>query len=195
MILGKRKITTQLAKTFGAIAIFYALTGQAHAEKIWEQQFTLTPDSPSYAARPDIEAEQQQMVLRFSSPVTGGATIPDDFSKDVFRYKKFEYANNYPGGFGAIFADTRSVIFSAGCPFYTGVPGQKQYCYWDHSPPHFYLDLINLDRPVDVRAAVWATAPEPSTWALMILGFGGIGAVLRRRASAGCVTARVSYSQ
>lgn len=36
--------------------------------------------------------------------------------------------------------------------------------------------------------------PEPSTWALMILGFGGIGAAMRRRASVGRVTARVSYS-
>lgn len=48
----------------------------------------------------------------------------------------------------------------------------------------------------NVKYSVVVTAvPEPSTWSLLILGFGGIGAAMRRRASARRVTARVSYSQ
>ena len=31
--------------------------------------------------------------------------------------------------------------------------------------------------------AIMGVVPEPASWALMILGFGGLGAVLRRRAS------------
>lgn len=47
---------------------------------------------------------------------------------------------------------------------------------------------------IDYKIAI-SGAPEPSTWALMILGFGGIGAAMRRRGSAGRRAARVSYSQ
>ena len=35
----------------------------------------------------------------------------------------------------------------------------------------------------DVAAGVAATVPEPTTWALMIAGFGAVGAMLRRRAA------------
>lgn len=45
---------------------------------------------------------------------------------------------------------------------------------------------------IDYNIAI-SGAPEPSTWSLLILGFGAIGAAMRRRASAGRVTARVSY--
>ena len=31
------------------------------------------------------------------------------------------------------------------------------------------------------RAAAVAAVPEPASWAMMLLGFGGLGAVLRRR--------------
>jgi hypothetical protein len=33
----------------------------------------------------------------------------------------------------------------------------------------------------DVQAFVQASVPEPATWAMMILGFGGVGALLRHR--------------
>lgn len=49
--------------------------------------------------------------------------------------------------------------------------------------PRFSPPLINLPAPmqqaVDVAAA--SAAPEPGAWALMLLGFGGAGALLRRR--------------
>jgi hypothetical protein len=38
---------------------------------------------------------------------------------------------------------------------------------------------------------VTGAVPEPSTWALMLLGFFGIGAVMRRRKD---VTTTVSYA-
>jgi hypothetical protein len=46
----------------------------------------------------------------------------------------------------------------------------------------FALDDIQLDtvlRPLPVNGV-----PEPATWAMMIMGFGGIGALVRRRARA-----------
>lgn len=46
-------------------------------------------------------------------------------------------------------------------------------------------DHVTLDFPQGFsNAALYSTGaavPEPATWALMLLGFGGIGAVLRRR--------------
>ncbi|MBS0362944.1 MAG: PEPxxWA-CTERM sorting domain-containing protein [Proteobacteria bacterium] len=33
----------------------------------------------------------------------------------------------------------------------------------------------------NISEAVVAAVPEPATWALMLLGFGGLGATLRRR--------------
>lgn len=52
-----------------------------------------------------------------------------------------------------------------------------------------------VPQQINIKPISAAALPEPSTWALMILGFGGIGAAMRRRASAGRVTARISYSQ
>jgi hypothetical protein len=53
-------------------------------------------------------------------------------------------------------------------------------------------DLFNAEKdigftpPTTVQyGAALSAAPEPSAWALMILGFGGVGAVLRRRATPG----------
>lgn len=45
--------------------------------------------------------------------------------------------------------------------------------------------LVNTGRVGATLAAV----PEPAAWAMMILGFGGVGAVLRRRQVRGAVTA------
>ena len=43
----------------------------------------------------------------------------------------------------------------------------------------------NADGITDVAHWSGGAVPEPSTWALMIAGFGGVGAMLRRRRLAG----------
>ncbi len=40
-----------------------------------------------------------------------------------------------------------------------------------------------------VALSTLATVPEPAGWTLMILGFGGVGAVLRRRRTASAASA------
>ena len=42
-----------------------------------------------------------------------------------------------------------------------------------------YLDNITLE-----TAGPRTTVPEPASWALMIMGFGGMGAMMRRRRTA-----------
>lgn len=44
-----------------------------------------------------------------------------------------------------------------------------------------FADEIWIDNVVFAQTDVSAFVPEPSTWALMIIGFGSIGAVIRRR--------------
>jgi hypothetical protein len=55
-----------------------------------------------------------------------------------------------------------------------------------------HIDVIFSDssNPVHQSFAFATNVPEPATWGMMILGFGGIGAAIRRRrATAGAVTA------
>lgn len=49
------------------------------------------------------------------------------------------------------------------------------------------LDPAN-DRDVakSIAGPVAAAVPEPATWAMMVLGFGAVGAVIRRRGAAAC---------
>ena len=44
-----------------------------------------------------------------------------------------------------------------------------------NNPVRFYADFVTI------RAVTEAAVPEPATWSLMLMGFGGLGAVLRRR--------------
>lgn len=168
----------RFAKALVAAAMCWA--GQAQAAKVWEQNFTITPDTPYFAARPDIGAGQQQMVLRFSAPVTGTADLPGFVNKYVYDHGQLEWANDIFGVFGANFSNATTVKFDAGCRTYSSIPYRNSYCSWQSPPPNFYLNLIGLDSPVTVRAAVWASAPEPTTWLMLIFGFGGVGLILRR---------------
>ncbi len=45
----------------------------------------------------------------------------------------------------------------------------------------FYWDSNNGDNSGDIRFSVLAGVPEPTTWALMILGFGMVGGAMRSR--------------
>lgn len=47
--------------------------------------------------------------------------------------------------------------------------------------PAIGLSLNNMTAPVQFTVSGFNSVPEPATWALMILGFGGIGAALRRQ--------------
>jgi hypothetical protein len=51
-------------------------------------------------------------------------------------------------------------------------------------PPVALLDGVHL---IDVTVGTRSSTPEPASWALMILGFSGLGAVLRRRRSLAAV--------
>jgi hypothetical protein len=50
----------------------------------------------------------------------------------------------------------------------------------------YYGSAVGINDLGDVVG--WAVAPEPSTWAMMLLGFAGLGFVGYRRARAGNTT-------
>lgn len=77
-----------------------------------------------------------------------------------------------------------AIIFSSGIGPQTIVANTAYYT----GPLSFLFDNGNQgalavdDITVDVRlAAVAGAVPEPATWAMMMLGFGSLGAMLRRR--------------
>ncbi|MGZ6015388.1 MAG: PEPxxWA-CTERM sorting domain-containing protein [Phenylobacterium sp.] len=81
-----------------------------------------------------------------------------------------------------------NVLFSPGQTFdnwgvlFDTVGGR--YNFWMNSPTEGELYTYGAPQSLDVRGTVVATSggvPEPAAWVMMILGFGGAGAVLRRR--------------
>ncbi len=48
---------------------------------------------------------------------------------------------------------------------------------------------LNINGPGTITSGVVAAVPEPATWAMLLFGFAGIGAAMRRRRAAAAVTA------
>tara|TARA_B110001454_G_scaffold206732_2_gene217425 strand:+ start:163 stop:747 length:585 start_codon:yes stop_codon:yes gene_type:complete len=176
-----------------------AAPGQAGAVQTFNLTTTLTPQNSIFQyAGYDLIARGQTLTVRSSAPVTGFVTTLLDVN--VYKYLNGEYYETSDWTMvGQLVLNNQSVgRFQIGCGGYYSSPipstGMAYICE-NVRTPNLWIDLSNLTQTVTVNIKGWSPTPEPSTWALMILGFGAIGATMRRRASAGRVTARVSYSQ
>ena len=96
----------------------------------------------------------------FSFAWAHGGGTPNSFSVNIgsFSQAYTNFPTNFPwtlvtGGFTATSAST-ALTFT-----------------FQHNPDYWYIDNVS------VQGAV----PEPATWAMLILGFGAIGAGMRRR--------------
>lgn len=109
---------------------------------------------------------------------------------DVFRPDNtLDYSNNTPDWVNLAWVpegDHYSVAFkSGGAPIqkdlgggYYEIDTQKgQRFYWDN----YYQVRGGGDWSLTISDTPFAAVPEPATWALMIAGFGLIGATLRQR--------------
>ena len=121
-----------------------------------------------------------RMAVRTTTPVTmtGLHSVESAFSScsfDACQYGTWQAQNafSYPN------RSTLHLYISPFIPTYQPLPGGGR---WDYSFPRaFALNLSNGEGQAFGYKIKIATVPELSTWALMILGMGAIGAALRVR--------------
>jgi outer membrane lipase/esterase len=119
------------------------------------------PDTATFAT-----SLAQLMNAALAAQLTGDASVS---IFDIFGLGTSIGAN--PGAFGLT-----NVTDACGAPSNGCDPATAEY--WDGIHPTAAAHLLIADAFVAV-----ATVPEPSTWAMLILGFAGIGWVAYRRAS------------
>ncbi len=190
----------RFAKMTAAAALGLAtISGQAHAAKVLTITGTITPSADGNALHSAYFTLPSQaihftrsMYISFSAPVTGYAWQDALITYNFFdKYGNIfpSYGNDITGGPWASGVSTRSFrgTYAQPSPW-----TQKWSCargpedetcyklYWIYSGP-LNFSLTGMSAPVDFTASFFQGVPEPATWALMILGFGGIGATMRRR--------------
>ena len=90
----------------------------------------------------------------------------------------------------APFLDNGDLAFSAGSQNYDIF--QADFANTYTSAPHGFFEAHNgnfYGDPITVELTAIAAAPEPSTWAMMILGFAGVGWMAYRRRNGAAITA------
>jgi hypothetical protein len=84
------------------------------------------------------------------------------------------------GGNGAAISSTGPITVSGTAPLHTAVNLTRPDGFRIRFGPDAYnVGIDNIE--FTVSAVDGTIVPEPSTWALMILGFGGVGAAMRTR--------------
>ncbi|MDQ4420067.1 PEPxxWA-CTERM sorting domain-containing protein [Sphingobium sp. DEHP117] len=168
--------------------------GQAEATKIIG---SLTTDSSGYAyiSLPLLTAHWNgETELIFKTPFSVTSQVVGTTTEHVYSHPGYQLLGIYNNVLKTPLQTTT---------LYRTIYSVPSYYPW-YRGNRLYSEFSNLEATLNVISAPGTkidyemtvlALPEPSTWALMILGFGGIGAAMRRRASAGRVTARVSYSQ
>ncbi len=104
----------------------------------------------------------------FSLGGPGTVTFTLGSDDDTFLYVDGTLVTQNPGVHGVTTATSTSGLLTAGT----------------HQLTLFYADRENTGAflSIDSSATITPTVPEPASWALMLVGFGGLGGLLRRRA-------------
>lgn len=126
-------------------------------------------------------------------------SIPDSTNSNAFATQIF--FNNVSGTFGGTSQTASSISFGTGLGSrfeivgtslgfsQFGVVGGGTLFTGSLSNPTFNLGTFNLGGgfsptgTLTISRATVAAVPEPGTWAMMLVGFGAIGASMRRRRS------------
>lgn len=179
----------RFAKALVAAAMCWA--GQAQAIPTFNLSTTLTPQNSSwYFSTYQIGPETQTITFRASSPVTGLVSVLFDLTAVKYVNGHFQHYTDFILPYEAALNGQRSVSFQAGCPRGNQSPGYSSSYSCSHwSPPDVWVSLSGISEPVTVTLSGWSPTPEPSTWALMILGFGAVGAAVRKQRKRGSSSA------
>lgn len=187
----------KLAK-FALLCLALGASSQSYAAKIFTVTNTITPDSSgnaSYDSVYDIGGSYRNigspyrrsggLTFQFSAPVTG--TI-SGYSYGTYSIRNRQThieidANDMDFTYDTSLNNQRigRVNFFDTFPF-ANWNGCGRYECSIHLPNLFaHIDLTKMNAPVSMKVTEFAGVPEPATWSLMILGFGAIGAMMRRR--------------
>lgn len=184
-----------------ATAAALAFSGQVHAAKIFSITGTITPDQygsgyvfgGNYVTPfPYLGAVQGTWPFTYAAKVSFSAPVSGKMQ--IFDYYTFAYtsrggdeimANELDNTIVSPLNNSRSgkVVYNSQMalnwadPSSWGPGTRYSQHSWDSSV-ELYLD--NMTGPVDFKMSGFAAVPEPATWALMIMGFGGIGTTMRR---------------
>ncbi len=175
-----------------AAACFLSATApSAQAAKILTLTGTVTPDSSGAAFltfSPGLPTSGSPFtwgaVVRFSAPVTG---LVDIISKDAKFYRwskdgKLVDSNDFGDqGISIVFSGSNAGTGRVGFPMLHYPNGDREAFVL--AAPGGQINLWGLSAPVSYRIGIFSAAPEPASWAMMILGLGAVGAAMRCRAS------------
>jgi len=114
------------------------------------------------------------------------APPPEDLPADIFELGKLEAGQDFGDDlFEVDFTDLPWLV-----SYYSIKAGSDQVLLFGLSPPSdtFTVTNLRIDHGISHVTFYGGTdggggneIPEPATWAMMIMGFGGIGAMMRRR--------------
>lgn len=175
---------------FAALA-FLGLAPNAYAAKVFTVSGTIAPDQygNGYVSYGQVlhPADPYQPLffngarVSFSHTVDGGMAVHSTGGTG----RVLDKDGNELYGFNMDLWDSIDLSGARQGRVRYSIPSASDYFSWYSRGDVARIDLSSLSSPVDYRLSLFAGVPEPATWALMIVGFGGIGATMRRRMTRG----------
>lgn len=171
-----------------AAAAALAFSGQAQAAKVFEISGTLAPDEngtgtfgmPSVPFSAAQSPYTRAIHVSFSSPATGTLWFwPEGAYGYSSKDQPWQSANDLVESWSN-FANARMTDLRYRSPVLNIGWGLLKSEHFSGS--QIQVDVYDMSGPVNFTMTGFAAVPEPATWAMMILGFGAIGAALRGRA-------------
>ncbi len=95
-----------------------------------------------------------------------------------FDLTAFDDEIYYPGDASGKYVDNFGLDFMAGGTSYTLYRGSGDFAYHEFDGS---TGRLVFDDSISLTPVVGGTVPEPAVWAMLLVGFAGLGSVMRRR--------------